>query len=227
VYHSQLMQRHSDQTMSRAALLVPLSLYLSVGSPGDLKLAKNSGLESQSFNATPGSCPIIRDAVSRMHCNEGFGLNVAQTGAQAGPTADDAWRLLRTSDPAGGRDVVSIMRIADVSKSDREFAGLMLRCSEGSMQVLVVLFRVLPPRAHPKVRLAAGSSSVELTASVVPPDVSLLLPDDATALATGAWLAATELVVTVGDEQGTIRGVIPLLGFGRALALLRSNCRAR
>jgi hypothetical protein len=213
--------------MSRSALLVLLTLCFSAGSPGDLKLAKNSGFAFLFLNAAPGSCQIIKDTVSRKHCYERFGLNVAQAGVQGGPTADDAWKLMRTPDPTGGHDAVSIMRIADVSKSDREFAGLMLRCGERSIQVLIVLVRVLPPRAHPKVRLAAGSSSVELTASVVPPDVSLLLPNDAAALAMGAWLTATELVVAVEDEQGTIRGVVPLAGFGRALALLRSNCPAR
>jgi hypothetical protein len=213
--------------MSRAALFVLLTFCISAGSPDNLKFATNSDFESLSLDASPESCPIIRDAVSRTHCYGRFGLDVAQSGAQGGSTADDAWRLVRTPDPGGGRAAVSVMRIADVSKSDREFAGLMLRCGERSIQVLIVLFRVLPPRAHPEVKLAAGSSSVELTASVVPPDVSLLLPDDATALATGAWLAATELVVTVEDTQGSIRGVIPLSGFGRALALLRSNCPAQ
>lgn len=213
--------------MSRAALLVLLTFCFSAGSPGNPKLATNSDFEFLSLNATPRSCPIIKNAVSRMHCYEHFGLNVAQTGTQGGSTTDDAWQLVRTPDPTGGRDAVSIVRIADVSKSDREFAGLMLRCSERSIQVLIVLVRVLAPRAHPKVKLAAGSSNAELTASVVPPDVLLLLPDDASALATRAWLAATELVVTVEDEQGSIRGVVPLAGFGRALALLRSNCPAR
>jgi len=81
---------------------------------------------------------------------------------------------------------------------------------------------VLPPRAHPKVKLLAGSSSVELTARVASPRVSLLLSDDAIACY-GAWLAATEPVATVEDAQGTIRGVISLEGLGRSLALLRSN----
>jgi hypothetical protein len=52
----------------------------------------------------------------------------------------------------------------------------------------------------------------------------LLLPDDAAALATGAWQSATQLTVAVEDEHGSVRGVIPLEGLGRALILLRSNC---
>ena len=162
-----------------------------------------------------------------MHCYERFGLNVAQADAPGGIRADDAWRLARAPDPTGGRDAVSITRTADVSKSDLEFAGLMLRCRERSVEALIVVVRAFPPRAHPTVKLAAGSSSVELTASIVPPDVLLLLPSDATALATGPWQAATELSITIEDHRGAIRGVVSLAGLGRALALLRSNCPAQ
>jgi len=210
----------------RAALLVPLTLYFFAGWPGSVKLATSRGLELLSPNAAPERCAIIKDPASRMHCDDRSGLKVAQGGLPGGAAADDAWRLVRTPDPAGGRDAVSITRTADVSKSDLEFAGLMLRCGERSVEVLIVMVRAFPPRAHPKVKLAAGSSTVELTANVVPPDVLLLLPSDATALAAGAWQAATKLSVTVDDQQGAIRGFIPLTGIGHALALLRSNCPA-
>ena len=157
---------------------------------------------------------------------EQFNGVIAQSGAQEKP-APDAWRLVRTPDPAGGRDAVSITRTADISKSDLEFAGLMLRCGERSVEVLIVLVRALPPRTHPKVKVTAGSASAEFVARVVPPDVLLSLPPEATALASGPWQAATELAVTVEDEQGAIRGAVPLSGLGHALALLRSNCAAQ
>lgn len=213
--------------MSRAAFLVLLTFYFSAGWPGTSKPVTSRGFELPSLNSAPDTCSTIWAAASRAHCYERFGFNVAQAGAPGAPAADDAWRLVRTPDPAGGRDAVSITRTADIAKSDLEFAGLMLRCGDRSVEVLIVLVRAFPPRAHPKVKLAAGSSTVELTASVVPPDVLLLLPSDATALATGAWQAATELSVTVEDQQAAIRGVIPLAALGHALALLRSNCPAQ
>src|SRR5262245_14711786 len=37
------------------------------------------------------------------------------------------WRLVRTPDPRGGSEAVSIMQTADVSRSDIDFAGVMLR----------------------------------------------------------------------------------------------------
>jgi hypothetical protein len=211
----------------RAAFSILLTFCFAAGWPGGVKAATSHGLEPLSFNVAPEKCPSIKDFASRMYCHERFGLKVAQAGAPGGGSADDAWRLVRTPGPTGGRDAVSITRTADVSKSDLEFAGLMLRCGERSVEILIVVVRAFPPRAHRKVKLAAGSSTAELTASVVPPDVLLLLPSDATALATGAWQTATELSVTVEDEQGAIRGVIPLVGFGHALALLRSACPAQ
>jgi hypothetical protein len=223
-----MSQRCYGQTMShalsrRAAVLILMTFGFSAGWPGSVKPATSRGLGASPFNAVPERCPVIKDSGSPMHCYERFGLTVAQAGTPNG-TSDDAWRLVRTPDPAGGRDAVSITRTADVAKSDLEFAGLMLRCGERSAEILIVLVRALPPRAHPKVKLIAGASTAELTASVVPPDVLLLLPSDATALATGAWQGATELSVSVEDQQGEIRGVIPLVGLGHALALLRSAC---
>src|SRR5580700_6580223 len=151
----------------RAALLVLLTLCFFAGWQGRVIPAASRGPELLSFDAASESCPTIEDSASRMQCYEHFSLDVAQAGAQAWPAADDAWRLVRTPDPAGGRDAVSITRTADVSKSDLEFAGLMLRCGERSVEVLIVMVRAFPPRAHPKVKLAAGSSIVELMASVV------------------------------------------------------------
>jgi hypothetical protein len=221
-----------DWTMSRtlllrAAFLVLSTLCFSAGWSGGVASATNRSVVLPPLNAVPEICPLTKDRASRMRCYERLGLDVAQAGAPSGPAADDAWRLMRTPDPAGGHDAISITRTADIAKSDLEFAGLMLRCGERSVEVLIVLVRAIPPRVHPEVKLTAGSSSVELTASVVPPDVLLLLPRDATALASGAWQASTELAVTVEDEPAPIRGVVSLMGIGHALALLKSNCPAQ
>jgi hypothetical protein len=169
---------------------------------------------------------MIKNDAMRRRCYEQPGVTIAQGSTQHGPAPVDMWRLVRTPDPIGGREAVSITRTADVSKSDLEFAGLMLRCGERSVEVLIVLVRPFPPRVHPKVDVSAGSSKAQFTATVAPPEVLLLLPHEATALAEGPWEAATELSVTVEDERGAIHGVVPLAGLGQALALLRSNCLA-
>jgi hypothetical protein len=69
---------------------------------------------------------------------------------QACSTSAD--ELARTPNPAGGPDSISIMKIADATRSDQDVTGLMLRCAEGATtEVLVVLIKPLPLRTHPKV----------------------------------------------------------------------------
>ncbi len=191
-----------------------------------MPLAIARALPPAASDGVAENCGMIKNDAAGPLCHEEFGITIAQSSTQDGATPANMWQLVRTPDPVGGREAVSITRTADVAKSDLEFAGLMLRCGERSVEVLVVLVRAFPPRAHPQVRVSAGSATAKFTASVVPPDVLVLLPHEATALAEGAWQAAAELAVTVEDGQGTIRGVVPLTGLGHALALLRSNCPA-
>jgi hypothetical protein len=141
-------------------------------------------------------------------------------------TAMGAWRLVRTPNPAGGRDAVSIMRTADLTKSDLDFAGLMLRCGETATEVMLVLVRPVRPRSHPKITLTVNADRWDFTSSVVPPGEALLLPAEASVLAAGPWQSAPELAITVDDEQGPIRGVVPLAGLGAAFRTLVSNCPA-
>jgi hypothetical protein len=121
------------------------------------------------------------------------------------------------------------MKTADVTRSDIDLAGLMLRCADSNIEVLIVLVRPLPPRAHPKVAVTVGSKTTEFTASVVPPGAELLLPQEAAVLTSGPWQAAPELSVEVGAVEGDdrptpIQGVISLAGLGAALPRLQANC---
>jgi hypothetical protein len=143
------------------------------------------------------------------------------------PSVGGTWRLLRTPDPAGGRNAISIMQIADVTRSDLGFAGMMLRCGEVAPEILIVLVEPLPPRAHPKVMIAAGSVPVQFTATVLPPGVLILMPPEATALAEGPWQNSPELAIAVSHERDSIRGVIVLVGFSAAWQTLKTNCQLR
>jgi hypothetical protein len=168
-------------------------------------------------------CQSIMDDRARLRC---------YAGATATPDADSrsqssgigTWRLVRTRNPAGGADAVSIMQTADVAKSDLDLAGLTLRCGERSIETLVVLVRPFPPRARPKVTVAAGGKSAAFTATVAPPGAALLLPPEATSLAAGPWQSFAELAVEVDDES-PIRGVISLESLGPAFRALMANCR--
>jgi hypothetical protein len=189
-------------------------------------------------------CRTIADDAARLRCFEEATSSpispprsaTQKEGPKAGPkpgpdtsSGIGSWRLVRTTNPATGVDTVSIMRTADIVKSDIDLAGLMLRCAQSNFDVIVVLVRPLPPRAHPKVTVSIGGSSVEFTATVVPPGAEVLLPADASALASGPWQTAPQLSVQIaavdGDEQpAPVQGVIPLAGLGSAIPLLLSNC---
>jgi hypothetical protein len=175
-------------------------------------------------------CRSISDDAARLRCYE---AETVQPSSRPPPTAGPAtagpWPLVKTPNPAGGRDAVSVLKTADITKSDIDFAGLMLRCGERNIEVLAVLVRPLPPRAHPRVAVTTGGKTIDFTASVVPPGAEVLLPPEATALASGPWQTAFELPVEVGAAEGDdrpspIRGVISLAGLGAALAQLQASC---
>ena len=107
----------------------------------------------------------------------------------------------RPIQPEGGMPY-SIMRIAEIPDFDLEFAGLMLRCNDISIEVLVVLVRPLAPLSHPTVEFETESKRVQFTANVVTPGALLLLPPEAAALAAGPWQESPKLSITVEDESG-------------------------
>lgn len=166
-------------------------------------------------------CRTIADRAARLGY-ERAAAELDRTAQTASPPG--GWRLVRTLNPRGGKDAVSIMRTADLLRSDADFAGLMLRCGERDLEVLVVLIQAFPPRAHPQVTVSGGATSLRLTAVVAPPGTALLLPPDAEALATGPWRELKEISLAVEDDRTVIRGVVPLDGLRAALQSLRANC---
>jgi hypothetical protein len=139
---------------------------------------------------------------------------------------DSAWRLIRSADPRGGADAVAVMRTADVLKSDVGLAGLMFRCGDHGLEVVVVATMPFEPRAQPHLKLRAGKTETEFSATVVPPFSALLLPKEAVALF-GEWQSASELLIEIEDQQMVIRGAVPLAGLKSATAMLRANCPIR
>jgi len=137
------------------------------------------------------------------------------------------WRLVRSADPRGGPDAVSIMQTADLARSDVDFAGLMLRCREQGFEVAVVLLKPFPPRAHPMAKLTTNGRTIEFTTTVIPPGVAVVLPTEAAALVNGPWQTASELAVEITDNDVAIHGVVALAGLGPAVARLVSSCPVR
>jgi len=219
-----------------------LLLCLAVIAAGDTPIGQTFAQPAAGANSDFERCRAITDDAARLRCYEAATAKPAtipppQTPSPApspapGPASSQStapWRLVRTPNPAGGRAAVSVVKTADVTKSDIDLAGLMLRCGESNIEVLIVLLRPLPPRAHPRVTVTVAGRETDFTASVVPPGAELLLPLEATALASGPWQAASDLTVEIGavegdDQPNPIRGVISLAGLGASLPLLQANC---
>src|SRR5205807_632099 len=108
--------------------------------------------------ATPGEgCAGLADAAARIQCYQ-RALGQPATPGVAPQKPADAWRLVRSRDPRGGPDAVSIMRTADTAASDLELAGLLLRCGEHAPEMRVVVLTPFPPRARPEITITAGAS---------------------------------------------------------------------
>ncbi len=171
-------------------------------------------------------CRTIPDSAARLRCYEDATANPIRP--QVGSSSlTGGWRLVRTPSPRGDEDAVSVMHIADQFRSDPDFAGLTLRCREARIEVLVITLQTFSPRAKPQVTLTAAGARAQFSASVSLPGAALILPAQATALASGPWQNLSELAVEVDNEGSVIRGVIPLEGLRDALQTLRINCPSR
>ena len=169
-------------------------------------------------------CKSVADEKLRLQCFDQ--LLRPEPGGTSQPSTASPWRLVRTRDPQGGdRELVSITRTADSATSDPELAGLMIRCSENAdIEVLAVLLQPLPLRARPTVTLSDGGKPLSFPARVAAPGALILLPPDASILASGPWQQAKSLDITVEDPGLRAHGTIPLDGLATGLTNLRGNC---
>lgn len=211
----------SDDLAGKAAAILCVAWL--AGAP--LAAAQPSG-PTDDLERAFARCQAIKDDAARLYCYQNAMGNEEGVSPQQ-PAALGTWHLVRTPNPTGGRPAVSIMQGADISRSDPDFGGLMLRCGDSATEVLIVLVRYLAPGARANVTVSDGKSRTELSGSVVPPGLLVRLPEQATALTMGPWQATAELFVTVDDNGSAIRGVVPLAGLTGALQVLQSNCPAQ
>ncbi len=138
------------------------------------------------------------------------------------------WRLVRTSNPRGGADAISIMHTADTSRSDFDLAGLMIRCSgNGRAEAVVVLIQPFPLRAQPHVKLGKPGDETQFEATIGPPGTAVVLPMDAAILVRASWQPLNDLFIRVDNGQDTIRGVVVLSGLQAAFNKLVATCPAQ
>jgi hypothetical protein len=169
-------------------------------------------------------CRALGNGMRSPHCYNAADSGASNNRVQQSPSDSGRWRLVRTPKPAGGPDAVAVMRTASESGSDLDFAGLMFRCQNPTIEMVLVLSRPLPPRAHPEVTISAGTTTSKFTANVVPPGALVSLPAEAAALAEESTRAEPELMISVALEHDVIHGEVSLAGLDTALQALQSSC---
>jgi hypothetical protein len=145
------------RTEFRAAYLLPIAWLASlvpVFEPGLVRAEIN-------YAGALAPCLFAADQTARLRSFEDTRPYGAQSTVFAATNAG-TWRLVRTPNPRGGPDAVSVMQTADTARSDIDLVGLTLRCSDTGFDVLVVFLKPFPPRTHPKVKLTSGGTTVHL-----------------------------------------------------------------
>lgn len=140
---------------------------------------------------------------------------------QAG--ASRSWNLSIAKGPQGETSA-AIMHTADFDHSDPSLAGLMLRCANQGLDVILISLLPFPPKTHPQVVLQNKTQTVRLTGSVIPTGAGILVPITGEELSRGAWQESPELTVKILDGDTAIQGVVTLAGLPEAANHLESQC---
>ncbi|MET4221646.1 hypothetical protein ABIB00_006882 [Bradyrhizobium sp. LB14.3] len=137
-----------------------------------------------------------------------------------------SWKFTRTQGPKDGESFASIMKTADTTQSDPDFAGLIVRCApRGKIDVLLPLIRPFSPKSHPKVTItSAMGGTLTFEASMAAAGAAVLLPDEVSAFAAGKWQTTPSLSVVVQESDSEIKGMVALNGLREAYHSLLTNC---
>lgn len=183
------------------------------------------GARAEQITSPMGGCTGSASSDQQRRCDDQASQQV-NSGSRITPL-DGGWRLVRTKNPSGGADAVSVMHVADSSKSDMGLAGLNLQCAQQGVEVTLVTVEQMRKNERPKVRLAIGGSRREFEAAVHASG-ALLLPQAATEFAVRDWQSSAELSVEIeANKTVAIRGVVPIAGFANALKTLNATCPVR
>jgi hypothetical protein len=161
----------------------------------------------------------------RQRCDE-EAFRQVETGSQS-TQLEGGWRLVKSRNPDGGADAISVMHVVDSAKSDARLAGLSLQCGRGGIEIVLIVLERLSRSTRPNVVLITGEKRSEFEASVIQGGAALLLPADASKLAAGDWQGATEISVEIATKPTAIRGTVPISGLSAALGYLSQNCPAQ
>lgn len=158
--------------------------------------------------------------------SSGFSCQGAPIVEAATSAPSSIWKFTRTQGTKDGESFAAIMKTADTTQSDPDFAGLIVRCApKGKTDVLVALIRPFPPRSRPKVTIAAsGGGTLTFDAGIAAAGAAVLLPDEVSAFAAGKWQTTPSLSVVVREGGSEIKGMVALNGLREAYHSLLANC---
>lgn len=138
------------------------------------------------------------------------------------PAASGSWRRVRS--PGGEFDATAFLRTADLDRSDPRLAGLMLRCGERGVEIVIVVVEPFPPRAQPKITLRVAKQQSYFVGSIIPAGAGIRLPVDGMKLANDSWLGSQEVEIKIADGDTAIEGIVPLSGLTAAIRALAATC---
>ena len=211
----------SKRSACGAALASLIACWLSIA--GTTRALAEKQEKKVDLSSEFEKCRLLGDDQARLTCLKA--LLPKEPDDAATPAGIDSWPLVRTPNPRGGPDAVSVMRTADTTRSDPDIAGLMIRCAERpGLETVLALVRPVPPRSKRDVAVTVGTSEVVLHAEVASAGTALVLPVETSTFTKGPWRDMKEFAVTIRDPDGEIRGVIPLGGIAPAIAKLSANC---
>ena len=198
-------------------LYIVILALLAVGSGSHAGVVRIAQLQ----NCVPGS-----SAEQRQRCDDAVSDQLKSTSRTT--QLDQGWRLVTTTEPGGRGEAVSVMHIADSTKSDPGLAGLSLRCSRnGGIEIVLIMLDPMARSSRPKVALSTGPDRNEFETTVASGGEALLLPPAASSLATDNWRSATEVSIEVTTNSTPVRGIVPIGGLQAALRALAPRCPAR
>jgi hypothetical protein len=177
----------------------------------------------QPLNADFRDCAGKLTSSDRQHCEDMLDHQV-QAGTRTSQLPG-GWRLVKTPDPRGGPEAVSVLHAADTARSDANLAGLTFRCGQTGIETLLFMLEPLVRGSRYDVLVKSGSTETHFEAKALLGGVVLLLPPSATSLASGSWQAVPELSVDIAGPS-PIRGSVPVGGLSGALSALSQNCPA-
>jgi hypothetical protein len=175
----------------------------------------------QPLNADFQDCRGKLTPSDRQHCEDMFAQRVKA--ASRTSQLPGGWRLVKTPDPRGGPEAVSVLHAADTTKSDLNFAGLTFRCGQTGIETLLILVEPLVRGSQYTVRVKSSSTEPQFEAKALQGGEVLLLPPSATAMAGGSWQAVPELSIEIAGPS-PIRGSVPIGGLSGALQALSQSC---